>query len=57
MDQTLEFAERLQAAMRAAGLEKTGYCVAIDNTTVQRLAHELCELEPDEEQQEDRVVG
>jgi len=53
----IECGEEPTEAALLAGLEKTGYCVAIDNTTVQRLACELAELEPDEEQQEDRVVG
>lgn len=53
----IECGEEPTAEALLAGLEKIGYGVAIDNVSVQRLACELSELEPDEEQQEDRVVG
>ena len=53
----IECGEEPTEAALLAGLEKAGLVVDNGNDTVQDLSAELAELEPDEEEQEDRVVG
>jgi DNA polymerase I-like protein with 3'-5' exonuclease and polymerase domains len=53
----IECGEEPTADALLAGLQRAGVVVDNGNVTVQDLSEELAELEPDEEQQEDRVVG
>lgn len=53
----IECGEEPTAEALLAGLQRAGVVVDNGNVTVQSLADDLLELEPEEDQQEDRVVG